>query len=107
LIVSAGAITIACAVLGVVPTLATALILLPVVGFGESLLNLTSRMLLQRSTPPEATAGVFAAIELLMGVGMIAGSLGTQLLIAAGGADTALIGWVPSSRSCCCAPGAR
>ena len=92
LIVSAGAITIACAVLGVVPTLATALILLPVVGFGESLLNLTSRMLLQRSTPPEATAGVFAAIELLTGVGMIAGSLGTQLLIAAGGADAALIG---------------
>ena len=92
LVVSTGAIATACMILGAVPTLATALILLPIVGFGESLLNLSSRMLLQRSTPPEATAGVFAAIELLMGVGMIAGSLGAQLLIAAGGADAALIG---------------
>jgi MFS family permease len=92
LMVSAGAIAIACVLLGAVPTLVTALILLPIVGFGESLLNLASRMLLQRSTPPDAAAGVFAAIELLMGIGMIAGSLGTQLLIAAGGADTALIG---------------
>ena len=74
------------------PALATALILLPVVGFGGSLLNLTSRMLLQRATPPDATAGVFAAIELFMGVGMVAGSIVAQVLIAAGGVDTALIG---------------
>jgi hypothetical protein len=92
LIVSTAAIATASVFLGVVPTLATALILLPVVGFSESLLNLTSRMLLQRSTPPDATAGVFAAIELLMGIGMIVGSIGAQLLIAAGGADMALIG---------------
>jgi MFS family permease len=92
MVMSTAAIATACVLLGVVPTLVTALILLPIVGFGESLLNLTSIMLLQRSTPPDATAGVFAAIELLMGIGMIAGSLGTQILIAAGGADAALIG---------------
>ena len=85
-------IAIACLVLGLTPILTTALVLLPIVGFGGSLLNLTSRMLLQRATPPEATAGIFAALELLIGVGMVLGSLITQLLIAAGGVDTALIG---------------
>jgi hypothetical protein len=72
--------------------LTTALLLMPIVGFGGALLNLTSRMLLQRATQPEATAGIFAALELLIGVGMVLGSLITQLLIAVGGVDTALIG---------------
>jgi hypothetical protein len=72
--------------------LTTALVLIPIIGFGGSLLNLTSRMLLQRATPPEATAGIFAALELLIGVGMVLGSLITQLLIGVGGVDTALIG---------------
>jgi MFS family permease len=92
LVVSTGGIAVASVVLGVAPTVATALILLPIVGFGGSLLNLTSRMLLQRSTPPDATAGAFAAIELFMGVGMLVGALCTQLLIAAGGVGAALIG---------------
>ena len=72
--------------------LVTALVLLPIIGFGGSLLHLTSRMLLQRATPPDATAGVFAAIELFAGLGLVVGSLITQLLIAAGGVDTALVG---------------
>ena len=92
LIASTGSIAIACIGLGLAPLLTTALVLLPIVGFGGALLNLTSRMLLQRATPPEATAGIFAALELFIGVGMVLGSLITQLLIAAGGVDTALIG---------------
>ena len=92
LIGSTFAIAVALVVLGVVPALATALVLLAVAGFGGALLHLTSLMLLQRATPPQATAGVFAAIELLAGVGMVVGSIITQLLIAAGGVDTALIG---------------
>ena len=92
LLVSTGGIAVASVVLGVAPAVVTALVLLPLIGFGDSLLNLTSRMLLQRSTPPDATAGAFAAIELFMGIGMLVGSLCTQLLIAAGGVDTALIG---------------
>ena len=92
LIASTASIATACLVLGLAPMLTTALVLLPIIGFGGALLNLTSRMLLQRATPPEATAGIFAALELLIGVGMVLGSLVTQLLIAAGGVDTALIG---------------
>ena len=62
LILSTAAIAVVSIVLGLAPSLAAALILLPIAGFGGSLLNLTSRMLLQRATPPEATAGIFAAI---------------------------------------------
>jgi MFS family permease len=89
---STAAIAVALVALGLVPTLTTALILLPVAGFGGALLHLTSRMLLQRATPPDATAGVFAAIELLDGVCLVAGSIIAQVLIAAGGVDAALIG---------------
>ena len=78
--------------LGVAPTVATALLLLPVVGFGRALIDLTSRMLLQRATPPEALAPIFGAIELFAGVGMILGSIGAQLLIAVAGVEAALIG---------------
>ncbi len=85
-------VAIASLTLGIVPTLAAALVLLPVVGFSGSLLNLTSRMLLQRATPPDALGSIFGAIELLAGIGMVAGSLLTQLLIAARGVGTALIG---------------
>lgn len=92
LIAATGSIAVACLALGLAPTLTTALLLMPIVGFGGSLLNLTSRMLLQRATPPEATAGIFAALELLIGAGMVLGALITQLLIAARGVDTALIG---------------
>ena len=92
LIGSTAGIAVALAVLGLMPALATALVLLPIAGFGGALLHLTSLMLLQRSTPPQATAGVFAAIELLAGIGMIIGSIIAQVLIVAGGVDTALIG---------------
>ena len=85
-------IAIASLVLGAAPTLALAIALLPVVGFSGSLLNLTSRMLLQRATPPDALGSIFGAIELLAGIGMVAGSLLAQLLIAATGVEGSLIG---------------
>jgi hypothetical protein len=78
--------------LGAAPTLALALGLLPVVGFSGSLLNLTSRMLLQRATPADALGSIFGAIELLAGIGMVAGSILAQLLIAAAGVEAALVG---------------
>ena len=85
-------VTVVSLVLGIAPALATALVLLPVVGFSRALLDLTSRMLLQRATPPNSVGGIFAAIELCAGVGMLTGSIITQVLIAAGGVDAALIG---------------
>ena len=78
--------------LALAPALATALVLFSVVGFSRSLLDLTSRMLLQRATPADSLAAIFGAIELFAGVGMVVGSLMTQLLIAASGVDAALIG---------------
>ena len=78
--------------LGLAPTLATALLLLPVVGFSRALLDLTSRMLLQRATPPSSVGAIFAAIELCAGLGMLIGSIIAQVLIATGGVDAALIG---------------
>ena len=78
--------------LGVGPTVATAVLLLPVIGFGRAMVDLTSRMLLQRATPPEALAPIFGAIELFAGVGMILGSIGAQILIAVQGVEAALIG---------------
>ena len=60
--------------LGMTPTLLTAVLLLPAVGFGRALADITSRMLLQRATPPQALAPMFGAIELFAGIGMIIGS---------------------------------
>jgi MFS family permease len=85
-------VTVVSLALGIAPTLATALLLLPLVGFSRALLDLTSRMLLQRATPPNSVGPIFAAIELCAGLGMLTGSIITQVLIAAGGVDTALIG---------------
>jgi MFS family permease len=92
LIGALGSVVLVCLVLGIAPALATALVLLPLAGFSRSLLDLTSRMLLQRATPPHAVASIFAAIELFAGVGMLCGSIIAQVLIAAGGVDVALIG---------------
>jgi MFS family permease len=78
--------------LAIAPTLATALVLLAIAGFSRSLLDLTSRMLLQRATPPDSLAAIFGAIELLAGIGMVIGSIMAQVLIAVGGVDAALIG---------------
>jgi MFS family permease len=85
-------IIIASFLLGMTPTLLTAVLLLPVVGFGRALADITSRMLLQRATPPQALAPIFGAIELFAGIGMIIGSIGAQVLIAVQGVEAALIG---------------
>ena len=92
LIGALGTVVVALLTLGIAPALATALVLLPFAGFSRSLLDLTSRMLLQRATPPHQVASVFAAIELFAGVGLLCGSILAQLLIAVGGVNVALIG---------------
>ena len=87
-----GSLVVASIVLGIAPTVLSAVLLLAVAGFSTSLLNLTSRMLLQRATPPHLLGTVFGAIELFCGIGMVAGALITQLLIAASDVRAALIG---------------
>ena len=78
--------------LGVVTTLGAALVLLPVVGCCLLVLFVLSRMLLQRSVPPTALGATFGVLELIAGLGRVAGAIASQLLIALAGVDAALIG---------------
>ena len=86
------AISVVSIVLGALPSLYIALIGLPILGFSRSLLNLTSRSLLQRSSPPEALGSLFAVLEMFTGVGMLLGSIVAKVLISAGGTDAAFVG---------------
>jgi Cyclic nucleotide-binding domain/Major Facilitator Superfamily len=68
--------------LGAKPALWVAFVALPIIGFSRSLLDLSARMLLQRSAPPGGVASAFAVVELLSGVGAASGAIITQILIA-------------------------
>lgn len=85
------AVAVAVSTLGMAATVVMAFALLPVLGFSRSLLDVTSRMLLQRSAPPSELAGAFALIELLGGIGMLAGSLLAQFVVAVSGVEAALV----------------
>lgn len=87
---SLATIAVALAALAAGPSLSTALVVLPVLGCSRAILSLCGRMLLQRSSPPQALASVFAALELLAGICMTLGSVMAQVLIAAGGARLAI-----------------
>lgn len=75
-------IAVAMAVLGSWTVLAVTLVALPVAGVSRSLLDVSGRMLLQRSAPQEALASVFALLEVLAGLGLLVGSLLVQVLVA-------------------------
>ena len=85
-------IATACIAFGAHITLLMACLALPVLGCSRSLLDLMARVLLQRSAPPSQLASVFGALETSSGIGLIAGSLLAQTLIAVSGASVALVG---------------
>ena len=85
-------IATACIAFGANITLLMACLALPVLGCSRSLLDLMARVLLQRSAPPSQLASVFGALETSSGIGLIAGSLLAQTLIAVSGASVALVG---------------
>ncbi|MCU1501852.1 MAG: transporter [Ilumatobacteraceae bacterium] len=89
---SLSAIVVALAVLGGETVLVAALVLLPVMGIGRSVLDVTGNMLLQRAAPQDALASVFAALEVLVLAGMAIGSLVVQILIAVADVRAALLG---------------
>ena len=74
-----------------VPTLAVALIVLPVAGLSRALLDLTGRMLLQRAAPQEVLASIFATMESLMLVACALGSIVAQVVIAVSGLRAAIL----------------
>jgi MFS family permease len=69
-------------VLGGVTTLVVALAALPIAGLSRSLLDVLTRILLQRSAPPEYLATVFAFIEVLTSVGLATGTVLAQVTVA-------------------------
>jgi MFS family permease len=79
-------------VFGIAAGVVAAVVSLPILGASRSLLDLMSRVLLQRSAPPSELADVFGALEAACGLGLLLGSLMAQVLIASWGASAALYG---------------
>ena len=92
MIASLLAVVAALIALGAQVVLVAALLLLPVMGVGRTVLDVTGRMLLQRAAPQEALAAVFATLEALTLVGTAIGSLLVQLLVVTEGVRAALLG---------------
>ncbi|HEY5936386.1 MAG TPA: cyclic nucleotide-binding domain-containing protein, partial [Kofleriaceae bacterium] len=67
------------------------LVSLVVAGVGRSILDVTGRMLLQRSAPQHALASIFATLEALALLGCVLGSVVAQVGIAVDGVRTALV----------------
>ena len=72
--------------------LAVVMVLLAVVGGTRTLLDISVRVLLQRTVPPERLAGIFGVAEGLLMLGLAAGSLLVPLLMSLGGATLAVLG---------------
>ena len=83
---------LALGVLGVYPTVISAFALLAMAGVGRALMDVTGRILLQRSAGPEVMANVFSMLESLMNVGLAIGSILVPVLVGLSGARAALIG---------------
>src|SRR5215217_3374172 len=73
-------------------TAAATIALLAVVGSGRALFNLATRTLLQRAVPAEVVGRVFGVAEALAMAGLAVGSAMVPLLVAVGGAATAVVG---------------
>jgi MFS family permease len=78
-------------VLGAATTVATAFVLVAVAGTGRSLLEVSSRTLLQRVTPTSLLARVFALSEGITMSAWAVGSIIVPALVGLGGARLALI----------------
>ena len=77
--------------IGGITTVGVAIVGLGVAGMCRSLVDVTARMLLQRSAPPQYLASVFAFIEVLTSVGLAAGTMIAQLAVVTVGASTAFV----------------
>ncbi len=83
---------VVCTLFGAAVGVVAAVIALPILGASRSLIDLMSRVLLQRSAPPSQLADVFGALESASGAGLLLGSLVAQILIGAWGTSAALFG---------------
>jgi len=77
--------------LGAAASLIAAIVVFPLLGIGQSIVDLTGRMLMQRSAPQDALASVFAVMEALTSVGTVIGTVIVQISLVFAGARAALI----------------
>ncbi len=81
---------VALALIGAIPRVAPAIILIGTVGLAGAVFDVTGRTLLQRSAPPDAIAGSFSILEALMDTGLALGAVLVRVAIAIGGLKAAL-----------------
>ena len=83
---------LALGVLGLVPSVVTAFVLLAMAGLGRTVFDVTGRILLQRAAPPGVLAKVFSLLESLMDLGLAIGAVLVPVLVGLSGARAALVG---------------
>ena len=81
---------VALALLGAIPRVAPAILLIGTVGLAGAVFDITGRTLLQRSAPSDAIAGSFAILEALMDFGLVLGVVLVRVTMAIGGLRAAL-----------------
>jgi MFS family permease len=81
---------ISLAIIGVIPKVVPALLLLACVGLAGAVFDTTALTLLQRSAPPDAIAGMFSVLESLMDFGLALGVVVVRIALAIGGIRAAL-----------------
>jgi hypothetical protein len=85
-------VVVALVALGGNVVLVATLLLLPLMGIGRTVVDVTGRMLLQRAAPQDALASVFATLEVLTLAGTAIGLVVVQFLVDAAGVQSALLG---------------
>ena len=81
---------VALALIGALPKVAPAIVLIATVGLAGAVFDVTGRTLLQRSAPSDAIAGSFSILEALMDTGLALGAVLVRVAIAIGGLKAAL-----------------
>ena len=76
---------------GSITTLSVAMVGLAVMGFARSLLDVSVRMLLQRTVSPTHLAATFAIVEMITAVGLFVGTLYSQIVTTTVGAPVGLL----------------
>ena len=91
LVLTLAVAVIALALISATPRVALVVVVLAVVGFSGAIFDVTSRTLLQRSTPPYVVVSLFSILEALMDTGMVLGVVLVRVAYAVGGLWSTLV----------------